>query len=306
MTDEANEATAITATAPAEMSTLANAAQEAERRALLLKSVIGHIVKVCSEGNIMRLGENPYITTDGCQRIARVMGVSFDAPTIEKRWEDSKDGERVFIVDVCGQATAFGQTVFEVGGATSEDDFYRKKVEGKNGAPTTYVLRSPLMEIRLEVQKKAVANWQGRCVRTLLGLKQLTWADLENAGFSRDRAASVDYKTGRQTAGNDGAEDQAKLDEVKGKIEAQIEADAGSKAGASFVLERMTAFQGKDGKPVKGRSYVKDLSDKQVFFLWKRIKPGGDGRDAYQDAIAAAQDKYPPQAGAAATDDVPF
>lgn len=281
---------------------------EAEARAKLMKSILPQLVRVCHSNNILSMrskdkegndATRPYINNDGCQKIARIVGLSFGKPDVtlsyedmppekEERWPDSgnikkagKPARRAYIVEVQGEASLMGQTVTEFGGASSEDGFYNRPNE------------SPV-EIRLEVRKKAMANWQGRCVRTLLGLQGLSWEDLEATGeFSREKAGGVDYKTGKHSAQKDTSGDQQAADDVRKKIADQIMTDvAGNKEAAGDLLERMTAFTGKDGKEVPGIRSAAKMSDGRANTTWGRIKPGGKDRDAYQNAVADINDKY--------------
>ncbi len=281
---------------------------EAETRAKLMKSILPQLVRVCHSNNILSMNgkdkngnaiTRPYINNDGCQKIARIVGMSFGKPEVtisyedmppekEERWPDSgnirkeaKPARRAYIVEVQGEATLMGQTVTEFGGASSEDGFYNRPNE------------SPV-EIRLEVRKKAMANWQGRCVRTILGLQGLSWEDLEATGeFDREKAGGVEYRTGRHSSQKDTSGDQQAADDVKRKIAEQILTDvANHKEAAGDLLERMTAFTGKDGKEVSGVRSTQKLSDGRAATTWGRIKPGGKDRDAYQNAVADINDKY--------------
>lgn len=281
---------------------------EAEARAKLMKMIIPQLVRVCHANNILSMkgkdkdgndSTKPYINNDGCQKIARIVGISFGKPDItvsyeemppekEERYEDSgrikkaaKPARRVYIVEVQGEASLMGQTITEFGGASSEDGFYNRPNE------------SPV-EIRLEVRKKAMANWQGRCVRTLLGLQGLSWEDLEATGeFNRESAGGVEYKTGKHSSHKDTSEDKASADEAKAKIRDQILADVGNdNRAAAALLERMTAFKGKDGKEVPGVSHIDKLSDGRAFTTWGRIKPGGKDREAYENALVEVKDRF--------------
>lgn len=283
--------------APERENAFAIALAETEARARIMKSILPQLVAVCHESNIMDLGGKPYINNDGCQKIARIAGISFGKPRVtisteqmppvpEEVYPDSGKVKRrgrpartAYIVEVEGEAILMGQTVMEFGGASSEDGFFDRPNE------------SPV-ETRLEVRKKAMANWQGRCVRTLLGLQGMSFEELARVGFDRSRMGKVEYKEGRHSAAKDTTSDQTSLDDTRAKIREQILADISSNAeAAAYVLEEMTAFPGDKGI-VPGRKRVDALTEKQVFRLWGEIKPGGKKRDIYDGVVADAKDRF--------------
>lgn len=276
---------------------------EAETRAKLMKTILPQLVAVCHENNILEMsdgkgGSRPYINNDGCQKIARIAGISFGKPDVTisfedlpaepaERYEDSgkikkeaKPARRAYIVEVQGEASLLGQVITEFGGASSEDGFYNRPKE------------SPV-EIRLEVRKKAMANWQGRCVRTLLGLQGLSWDDLEKVNFTRGKGGTVDYKTGKYSGQKDTSGDKAAADETRNKIRDQILSDVGGNNDAACeLLEALTAFTTKDGKEIPGVRAIGRLSDSRANTTWGRIKPSGSARDEYQECLFFVQEKH--------------
>lgn len=276
---------------------------EAEARAKLMKNILPHLVQVCYADNIQDFDGKPFINNDGCQKIARIAGISFSRPNIyvsyedlppepEERYEDSgkikrkaKPARRAFIVEVEGEASLLGQTITEYGGASSEDGWFNRPQE------------SPV-ETRLEIRKKAMANWQGRCVRTLLGLQGLSWDILKDVGFKRGEGGTVEHRVGRHSI-KDGKEDKVALDETRTYIRNQILSDVNKNPdAASLVLQTLTAFG-----DFPGYKKAERISEKVAPRLWKEIKPGGTKRDDYDTIIDNVRIKFdiddepPPGAG---------
>ena len=292
------EEVVTTEVARVEQKDMTLALPEAEARAKLMKAILPQLVAVCHKSNILDFDGKPYINNDGCQKIARIAGISFGRPNVMISYEDlppepgetwpdsgkvkkrAKPARRAYIVEVEGEASLLGQAVTEFGGASSEDGFFDRPHE------------SPV-ETRLEVRKKAMANWQGRCVRTLLGLQGMSWSDLENVGFNKGEGGGVNHRTGRHSAHKDGEEDKAATDETKAKIRSQILSDVGGNNQAAVaLLERITAFTGKDGKEIPGVANIEKLSEGRAFTTWGRIKPGGKDREAYENALADVKDRF--------------
>ncbi len=249
--------------------------KEADARATMMNTMVKNVVKACHQRNIIDMGGNPYIDDDGCQKIARVVGVSYSSPEIKEGYEDNENGQKEYVVEVSGEATLLGQTIYEFGACTSNDGFISKRGNLSS------------LQMKIEIKKKAICNWRGRCVRSLLGLKELTWKELQSVGFSQDNASKVDYKQGKSSGKSDDGNDARKkignmlLDDCKG-----------DRAAAGELLEVLTTFENKDGKTVKGKSSAKDLTDKQAGFTWGKIKPGGQERKEYELQLAEVLRNY--------------
>jgi len=261
----------------------AGTAAQLQGRAELMRNILPHLVKCCNARNIKDLDGNPYVDSDACERIANIVGISLGSPKIEKYWEDDGDGKRVFCVDVIGEAQAFGRTVTEIGGCTSEDLFYHKRVGDE------YVQRLPMSKLRLEVTKKAMANWQGRAIRTVLGLKELTWEELEKVGFKQSESTSVKYR--KESEQDSDRKDKA--EECRGKIAAKLMADCGNnKEAAQMLLKSLTTFEKSDGSTFDGYTSTKKLSEKFAFRLWGEIKSGGKGEKKYLEKLVEVQKHF--------------
>lgn len=269
---------------------------EAEARAKLMKAILPQLVAVCYDNNILDLGGKPYINNDGCQKIARISGISFGRPRIvvstenlppepEELYEDSgkikkkaKPARTAYIVMMEGEASLLGQEITEFGGASSEDGWFDRPHES-------------FTETRLEIHKKAMANWQGRCVRTLLGLQGLSWDDLEKVGFKLGKGGGVEYREGRHS-GSDKSDGKEAADDMRKKVSQQIYADVSENAEAArYVLEKVSGFQGRDGW-VNGKTDVQKISDKAIAVLWGKIKPDGKEREKYDQAVIEAKEKF--------------
>jgi len=241
--------------------------RESEARAELMATVSRGVVKACHQRNIIDMGGNPYITDDGCEKIARAAGISFSSPVVKEYWD--KEGKAPeWCVEIEGTGTMFGQTITDFGCCTSADSFIANR-------------KISIPQMRNEVKKKAYANWRGRIVRGMLGLKELTWAELNSIGFEQGSSARVEYEKGATSGKSDGGDDaRKKLGEM------MLKDCKDDKAAAGELLEILTSFIGKDDKPVKGKSSIAKLTDKQAGYGWGNYKPGGKERENYELQLA--------------------
>jgi hypothetical protein len=244
--------------------------REAGARAEMMSTMTKSLVKACHQRNILDMGGNPFIDDDGCQKIARVAGISFSTPMVESRYEDGEDGQQEYVVEVSGEASILGQSLFDIGACTSADGFISKRSNISH------------QQMKIEVKKKAYANWRGRCVRALLGLKELTWTELESAGFSKDGASKVEYKKGKSSGkSEDGDDTRKKLGDMI------LNAVDGNKTAAGDVLFFLT-----NSDKYKGKNSVSDLTDKQAGFIYGQHKEGGKKRADFEDAVIRVCDEY--------------
>jgi hypothetical protein len=248
---------------------------EAEERAKLMNVLVPSLLKATHTGDIIDQGGKPFIADSGCEKIARVAGVSFGRPEVKSGFEEDETGKRYFAVTIRGEASILGQSIFEVGGCDEFDKFIASR-------------RLPFGQRKLEVEKKAYCNWRGRCVRTLLGMTGLRWEDLEKHGIKREGRTKVEYKEGKNSHADGGKAEasEAEAEDVRQKIRDQILKNVdGNEEDAKEALRRLTEFTDDKGSVVQGRAVVSQLSEKWAYGLWAKIKPGGKEREKYDGII---------------------
>lgn len=249
---------------------------EAEQRARLINELVPSLLKACHSGDITDHGGKPFVGDSGCEKIARVSGISYSSPVVERGFGEDEEGKRIYRVIIRGEAAILGQTIEEVGGCDETDKFIASR-------------RLPFMQRQLEVEKKAYCNWRGRCVRTLLGMNGLRWEDLKKYGITPEGRTKIEYKEGSKSHADGGKAEatSAESEDVRQKIKAQIMANLdNNEEDAKAALVRLTSFTDKEsGKEVKGRENVSQLSEKWAFALWGKIKPGGKERENYENVI---------------------
>lgn len=227
----------------------------------------------------------PYLEGEGAARIMAVV-------------RGFKVGEAKFVIEQitphyfvdCSIPIEFmGATTVAIGDCSTSDSFFTGR-DGKGGRFKRYVEQtgSEIMASRLllgDAKKKARENSISRGVSELLGLKGLTWGDLEQLGFSRSSAGSaVTFKQGSQGG------------EVKTLTVSQaMSVKAGSVIDIKAVLVDWEVKQvGKDKKDIT--SYVlHDGTNKIVVKMWGVAKEGLDVNkevfcskvktELYQDAL---------------------
>lgn len=173
----------------------------------------------------------PYLQASGSEKVANLFNISWriDEPTME----EETDGAITYIYK--GAFSLGGRTIEVEGSRSSRDEFF-KKYEWKNGQK---VGEKPLD--RRDLKMAAMTNLLGNGITRILGIRNLTWEDLEQyAKIKKEQVSRVEYKTK--------GENKQPLKEPQKKAPAKKEA-------AQVVTIKVASVASKsgekDGKPYK-------------------------------------------------------
>ena len=162
-------------------------AQQAERRIDAVIKIKQIALKVTNPRDWTDQGGNPYLQVSGAEKIANLFNISWriDEPVCET--ED--DGH--FTYSYTGTFTVSGRSIQVSGSRSSKDPFF-KKYEWVNGVKKEL----PISAIdRRDVKMAAMTNLLGNGITRLLGIRNLTYADLEQyAAIKKEQIAKVEYK----------------------------------------------------------------------------------------------------------------
>lgn len=206
--------------------TLIELAERAERQVEAMNKIKKAALKMTNQRDWVSQNGNPYLQVSGAEKVARVFGISWKiegVPVLER--EDDGHFSYTFV----GTFSIGGASIETIGTRSSRDAFF-KRYSYKGGEK----LELPPSEIdKGDVKKAAYTNCIGNGITRLLGIRNLTWDDLEEfAGIKEENCASVSYKKA-------GKEDKA--------IQSQDASDA------EFIPTNITYKEGKskDGKGYK-------------------------------------------------------
>jgi len=163
-------------------------AQQAERRIDAVIKIKQIALKVTNPRDWTDQGGNPYLQVSGAEKIANLFNISWriDEPICET--ED--DGH--FTFTYTGTFSVSGRSIQVSGSRSSKDPFF-KKYEWVKGVKT----EKPISAIdRRDVKMAAMTNLLGNGITRLLGIRNLTYGDLEAfAGIKADQIGKVEYKS---------------------------------------------------------------------------------------------------------------
>ena len=241
---EVIETQAETGLTPITDETLISLAEQAERRIDAMNKIKRVAIKLTNKHDWTDQGGKPYLQVSGAEKIARMFGISWRIS--EPIREDMEGGH--FSYTYKGNFSLAGATIEAIGTRSSKDGFF-KKYSGKGDDR----VELPASEIdRGDVKKSAYTNCIGNGITRLLGIRNLTYEDLQEfAGITPDMIGKVDYKK-------------------KGKADAGIASEE-----AQEISTAVEDVRKKEGKSKSGKAYVKYT-----------VKAGGVDYGTFSESIA--------------------
>jgi hypothetical protein len=243
----------------------------AERSIDRWQRVIGIALKITTHRDWVNQNGNPYLVHSGAERIARQFRVSITNVRKEKIWSEDEKGERYYMWVYEGTVSipSLGSQS-AVGNCSSRDTLYgMKNREFK-----------PLSQIdEPSVMKAAHTNLIVNGITHMLGLRNLTWEQLDDAGIKKDAVVNVEYDGAKtKTLLSDKAD--KKREDMKRWIHEMHNGDV--EAAKNDMIQRSTFTVDKDGKKetVKGRT-INKWTEKQINMHYEKIKK------EYEDFIAS-------------------
>lgn len=173
--------------------TLIQIAEQAEKRIDAMHKIKRVALKLTNRHDWTDQGGKPYLQVSGAEKVARLFGISWQ---ISEPVFEQEDGGH-FSYTYKGYFSLAGATIEAIGTRSSKDGFF-KKYNWTNGEKTEL---PPSAIDKGDVKKSAYTNLLGNGITRLLGLRNLTYEDLQEfAGITKDQLGKVDYKSsGKKT-----------------------------------------------------------------------------------------------------------
>lgn len=228
-------------------------ADRAEKRIEAVKKIKLLSLRVTNAHDWTSQQDRPYLQVSGGEKVARLFGISWriDDPVMVIE----EDGH--FRFDYKGYFSIGGAEIEAVGTRSSKDPFFSGSKDNKK----------PPSEIdKGDVKKAAYTNCIGNGVTRILGIRNLTWEDLKEAGIDKEKVSKIEYGKKEITG-----EVKTQRDEIERILNEMSGGDEGKKTA---ILQKATSFVGSDGKEVKGKDKIDKLSEKQIPITLERINKG--------------------------------
>lgn len=171
---------------------LMRVAEMAEKRIDAVVKIKQMALKVTGARDWTDQGGNPYLQVSGSEKVANLFNISWrlDEPSVETE----PDGH--FTYTMRGIFSIPGRSISAEGSRSSKDPFFKKYDWVKSEGKPDQKVEKPISAIdRRDVRMAALTNLLGNGITRLLGIRNLSYSDLEKyAGITKDMISSVDYK----------------------------------------------------------------------------------------------------------------
>jgi len=235
----------------------------AQRRLDTVKKIINIALKITTYRDWVNQNGNPYLVHSGAEKVARLFGITLSDIKTEKIWADDTKG-KYYIYKTTGKAILPGKfDSIEALGTCSQRDPFFGKAKGEF-LDTVEIDETNIM-------KASYSNFTVNAITHLLGLRNLTWEELKDAGIDKSKIQEIKYQSGSQKV-----KKTATPEEVKRQKEIWdwlMQITAGNDKLARERLKLETGFQPKDGSDfVEGKKDPKYLTGKWLNITHRKIK----------------------------------
>jgi hypothetical protein len=228
------------------------------------KKIVGIACRLTTPNDWVDQGGKPYLQASGAEKIANPFGVIISNKEKEKHERKDEKGSYYFYEYRCRIYSRLLNRSIEAEGYRSSRDPFFALARGE------VVPQSEIDES--EVMRAAYSNMTVNAITRLIGIRNLTWEMVESFGIKRSQVASINYDRGFKSNVPAG-ETASSVEDKRVKIGEWLMALNGDdKAAASRHLEELTTFRGKDGKEVRGKKALSDLSAAAIPVIYGKVK----------------------------------
>ena len=231
------------------------AVAQMEKRAVFLGKIKVASLNTLGNQDFHRLDGKPYLQGTGCEKLKPLWGIYFRDVTIEPSAAEIRraieDGRQVTVecMGTAGSRVTGEESVF-IGTRSSDDKFFGGQQE-KLGQMDAGHLR-----------KAAYTNFEVNAITRLLGLRNLSWDEIQGAGHKQEGVgASVAY---------DRSGDGSSLSNKIWKM--ILDLTGGDENAGKDMLEEMSAFAGKEGNQVPGIRSFKGVGEPRLKVIYGKVK----------------------------------
>ncbi len=231
---------------------LVEIAEKAERRIGAIVKIKKISLKVTNAHDWTNQQDKPYLQVSGAEKVARLFGISWRIDDPLMVLED--DGHFSFTYK--GYFSMGEAEIEAIGTRSSKDGFFKRYSYEGDGNDKKRIELPPSEIDKGDVKKAAFTNCIGNGVTRLLGIRNLTWEDLQEAGIKKEDVSKIDYDKPEMTG-----EAKTQRNEIERMLN---EMSGGDKGKTGAILKKATAFTASDGKEVPGKDSIEKLTAKQI------------------------------------------
>lgn len=214
-------------------SELVQIAAQAEQRIDAIKKIKNTAIKLTNENDWVDQGGKPYLQASGSEKVAGAFSISWSFLTAEPDCEEDPDGHYTYTYH--GRFTMAGRSI-EIDGSRSSKDPFFKEYHYPNGRDKPRVEREIHERTnKRDVKMAALTNLLGNGITRMLGIRNMTYADLEEfAGIKKENLGKVTYGKDKPEVKKTQSKSQSKDDKATIKIK-EVRTQSGEKKGKPWT-----------------------------------------------------------------------
>ena len=165
-----------------------NAIKRAERMEAYVRKIKTLAIKQTNKHDFVDMGGKPYLQASGAEKIARLFGISWRiCEGYPKKDQITDEKGTYYMYTYKGEFTMGGKSIEIIGTCSQKDKFLG--TQGDKARPASEIDETNII-------KKANTNMIVRGVTTILGIRNLTWEEVEAGGVEHKQTSKVTYATG--------------------------------------------------------------------------------------------------------------
>ena len=245
----------------------------AQRRVDTVQKLINVSLKITTYRDWVNQNGTPYLVHSGAEKIARLFGIKLENINTERTWAEDSRG-KYYIYKTTGRATLPGKydSIEALGTCSQRDKFF---------AFSNRKWKDTLEIDETNIMKASYSNFTVNAITHLLGIRNLTWEQLEEAKIDTSKIQKVEYDKGKEKVGKTATEaDKKKQKEIWDWL---MQITGGNDEMAKERLKMESGFKSKDGNWIEGKTDPKYLTEKWLNITHKKIKKIFDAQLSQQE-----------------------
>lgn len=240
---------------------LGQLAKNADQLAEDIKRIKTAALKLTNSADWVDFGGTPYLQGSGVEKIAGAFGITWRKTQPLERQEIN--GKIYYITTML--FSLGGRTIEAIGSRSPEDDFFDNQKTLDEG----------------DVIKASYTNCEVNGVTRILGIRNLTFAELEKAGLLRKDMKGFKFKN---------KEESPETQDLQNKVTKLLKS-----TGAN--LAEISAFTPKGGNPVAGVTSVSKLSPGRLKVVYGKLQKLAGTENPSEKASSATDNQDTPLLG---------
>jgi len=220
-------------------------ADQAEKRIDAIIKVKQVALKVTNARDWTDQNGNPYLQVSGSEKIANLFNMSWRIE--EPKYEEEPDGH--FTYSIKGIFSLGSRSIEVEGTRSSKDPFFNRYDYSQPKDPATgkHPVMPPATIDKGDVKKAALTNLYGNGITRMLGIRNLTWEDLQKyAGITQDMVKGKISYNQREAGG-----DRPPIQQPKAKEQATTPENKIISGGDSVTMSYFTKKDKSQGTKYK-------------------------------------------------------